>query len=69
MAKKIENFKGMSKEELNKKLIDLHESIRSNRFKADGSKSKNVKEVSVLKKQLARVLTEMNKNNKKNNIW
>ena len=72
MAKKLENFKGMDKEELKKKLIDLNESIRLIRFKAEGSKSKNVKEVSVLKKQLARVLTEMNrakgqagKNNKK----
>ena len=65
MTKKLENFKGMSKEELNKQLTDLHESIRVIRFKADGAKSKNVKEVSVLKKQLARVLTEMNKSNKK----
>ncbi|MFA6524510.1 MAG: 50S ribosomal protein L29 [Candidatus Paceibacterota bacterium] len=67
MAKKDskENLKGMKKDELKKKLIDLQESIRVLRFKAEGSKSKNVKEYAAIKKQVARVLTEMNKNNKK----
>ncbi len=62
MAKKEkENLKGMKKEELKKKLADLEESIRVLRFKAQGSKSKNVKESTTLKKQVARILTEMNK--------
>ncbi|MFA6586050.1 MAG: 50S ribosomal protein L29 [Candidatus Paceibacterota bacterium] len=62
-TKEKENFKGMKMEELKKKLIDLEESIRVLRFKAQGSKSKNVKEHMTLKKQVARVLTEINKNN------
>ena len=65
MAKEKENLKGMKKDELKKKLSDLQENIRVLRFKAGGSKSKNVKEISALKKQAARVLTEINKNNKK----
>jgi len=65
MAKKIENLKGMKKEELQAKLAELQESVRVIRFKAGGSKSKNVKETSTLKKQIARVLTEINRKNKK----
>lgn len=55
-----ENLKGMKKDELKKKLIDLEEKIRVLKFKAQGSKSKNVKESVTLRKQVARVLTEMN---------
>ncbi len=66
MAKKDKNnFKGMKKDELAKELATLRESIRSMRFKAEGSKSKNVKEVGTFKKQIARILTEINKNNTK----
>ena len=62
MAKKIgENLKEMKPVELKKKLIDLEETIRVLRFKAEGSKSKNVKETATLKKQVARILTEINK--------
>ena len=56
-----ENLKGMKKDELKSKLIDLQENVRVIRFKAEGSKSKNVKEVSAIKKQIARILTEINK--------
>ncbi|MFZ2205601.1 MAG: 50S ribosomal protein L29 [Minisyncoccia bacterium] len=64
MAKKTENnsIKGMATGDLKKKLVDLQESIRVLRFKAQGSKVKNVKESSTLRKEVARVLTEMNKN-------
>jgi ribosomal protein L29 len=66
MAKKEKNnFKGMKKDELNKELGTLRESLRLMRFKAEGSKSKNVKEAQTLKKQIARILTEVNKNNTK----
>ncbi len=72
MAKKTENLKGMKANELKKKLADLREEMRVLRFKAEGSKSKNVKESMTLRKQIARVLTEINrvqgqagKNNKK----
>lgn len=60
MAKKMENLKGMKENELKKKLADLEEDIRILRFKAEGSKSKNVKESATLRKQIARVLTEIN---------
>ena len=60
MAKKKENFKGMKKEELIKKLALLREEVRVIRFKAEGSKSKNVKKLSTLKKQIARILTFIN---------
>jgi ribosomal protein L29 len=56
-----ENLKGMNKDELKKKLIDLEEEIRVLHFKAQGSRSKNVKESVTLRKQIARVLTEINK--------
>ncbi len=65
MAKKKDNFKGMKADELKKKLVSLEDEARLIRFKIEGSKSKNVKEYATLKKQIARVLTEMNKNNKK----
>ena len=66
MAKEKENFKGMKLDELNNKLISLRESIRVIRFKGEGSKSKNVKEVSTLKKEVAKILTEINKKPSKN---
>ena len=50
----------MKKDELKKKLVGLEEEVRILRFKAQGSKSKNVKEAMMLRKQIARVLTEMN---------
>ena len=62
MAKKNtkQNFKGMKKMELEKELSLLRESLRVLHFKSEGSKSKNVKEATTLKKQIARVLTELN---------
>lgn len=65
MTKKIEDLKKMKPEELWKKLSELREDIRVIHFKAEGSKSKNVKEGKTLRKQIAQILTEINKNNKK----
>ena len=66
MAKTTKNLKddlkGMNKGELEKKLAHLEEEMRIIKFKAEGSRPKNVKELSNLKKQIARVLTETNKN-------
>jgi ribosomal protein L29 len=59
--KKEENLKGMKMDELKKELVDLEENMRVLRFKAQGSKSKNVKESVTLRKQVARILTEINK--------
>ena len=61
MAKKIENLKDLKPNELKAKLSSLEESLRVIRFKAEGSKSKNVKEAQALKREIARVLTEINK--------
>ena len=63
MPKKRDNLKDMQKSELEKKLAILRENMRVIRFKAEGSKSKNVKELSALKKDIARILTEINKKN------
>ena len=61
MAKKTtqENFKDMKEGELVKKLATLREEVRVINFKAEGSRSKNVKELSGFKKQIARELTKM----------
>jgi len=50
----------MKPEELSKQLAILRENARVIRFKAEGSKSKNVKESATLRKQIARILTEIN---------
>ena len=63
MKTKKENLKGMKKSELEKKLAILRENARVIRFKAEGSKSKNVKELSALKKNIARILTAINTKN------
>ncbi len=52
----------MKTDELKKQLVILEENLRVFRFKAEGAKSKNVKESAMLRKQIARVLTEINKN-------
>lgn len=57
---KRESVKGMKEAELKKELVNLHESARIIRFKSEGSKSKNVKELATLRKQIARVMTELN---------
>lgn len=61
MKNKKENLNEMKKEELVKKLALLQEEVRVIKFKAKGAKSKNVKEQATLKKQIAQVLTEINK--------
>ena len=60
MAKTNDKLKGMTKTELEKEVFSLREKIRDIRFKAEGSKSKNVKESLSLRKQIARVLTAIN---------
>lgn len=60
MAKKKENLKEVDGAALNKKLVELEEQIRVLKFKEQGSRSKNVKESSSLKKEVARILTILN---------
>lgn len=59
MAKKKENLRGMAEGELEKKLAMLEERMRGIKFKTEGSRGKNVKELWALRKDIARVLTEM----------
>ena len=61
MKNKKENLKDMKKNELIKKLAILQENARVIRFKAEGSKSKNVKELLNLRKNIAQILTEINR--------
>lgn len=61
MKKKKDNLKGMKESELKKELVLLEEKIRVIRFKTEGSRSKNVKELATLKKEVARILTAINK--------
>jgi ribosomal protein L29 len=62
MAKKNSkvSYKEMNKEDLQKELVILRENLRVIHFKAEGSRSKNVKEAATFKKQIARILTELN---------
>jgi ribosomal protein L29 len=60
-TKKKDNLKEMKAGELQKELVRLQEEVRAIHFKAEGSRSKNVKEATTLKKQIARVLTQINK--------
>ena len=60
MKKNKEKLKDITEGELSKKLAILRENERVIRFKAEGSKSKNVKELSTLRKNIARILTEIN---------
>ncbi len=64
MKNKKENLKDMKLDVLGKKLSELREALRSIRFKAEGSKSKNVKEQASIKKDIARILTEMTNKSK-----
>jgi len=64
MKNKKDNFKGMQEDELKKRLATLREKARVIRFKIEGSKSKNVKELATLKKEIARVFTEIRSNGK-----
>jgi ribosomal protein L29 len=54
-----EDLKGMTKGELDKKLAGAREEVRTIHFKSEGSRSKNVKELAGLKKQIARILTQL----------
>lgn len=60
MAKnKKENLKEMSAGDLEKKLATLNEDLRVIRFKAEGSKTKNVKESAHIKKTIAQIMTAL----------
>lgn len=55
------SYSGKSKEDLVKALYEKREAVRSFRFGEAGSKTRNVKEGGALRKDVARILTELNK--------
>lgn len=57
--KKID-LKNKTVEELNKLLSEKRTLLRDFRFGVSGSKTKNIKEGSVLKKDIARIMTVLN---------
>jgi ribosomal protein L29 len=61
MATKKNNLKGIAMDDLKKKLATLQENLRVIKFKVQGAKSKNVKESMTIRKEIARILTEINR--------
>lgn len=55
------SYAGKSREDLVKALYEKREAIRAFRFGEAGSKTRNVKEGSAHKKDVARIMTELNK--------
>ncbi len=56
-----ENFKNKTEKELQKGLAEKRNKLREFRFQIAKGKIKNVKEASLLRKDVARILTEINK--------
>ena len=56
------DIKTATKDELQKFVADKREELRSLRFSASGSKNRNVKLGKTLRTEIARALTEVNKN-------
>jgi ribosomal protein L29 len=57
-------FRDKSEKELNAVLREKQEGLRTFRFSMSGSKVKNVKEGNVLRKDTARILTELGRTKK-----
>jgi ribosomal protein L29 len=55
------DIKNKDKKTLKEMLVEKREALRLFRFGTAGSKTRNVKEGKNLKKDIARILTEMNK--------
>lgn len=56
----MSEFKNKSKEELMKLLGEKEKALQTFRFNVSGSKVRNVKEGMALRKDMARILTELN---------
>lgn len=54
-------YAGKAKDELVKALYEKRETLRTFRFGEAGSKTRNVKEGAHLRKEIARIMTELNK--------
>ncbi len=55
------SYTNKSREDLVKALYDKREVLRAFRFGEAGSKTRNVKEGSATRKEIARILTELNR--------
>ena len=55
------NYKDKSKQDLIKALMERREAFRKLRFGTAGSKNRNVKEGVGLRKEIARIMTELNR--------
>jgi len=56
----MKEFENKTRKELEKMLKDKREALRAFNFGLSGSKTKNIKEGSLLKKEIARILTFIN---------
>ena len=61
MAKEKKEFKNKSKEELKNILAEQRELLRELKFKDANRQLKNIREIRVVKKYIAKILTELNK--------
>ena len=55
------NYTNKSKEDLVKALYEKREALRQFRFGLAGSKTRNVKEGANLRKEISRIMTELNR--------
>jgi len=61
MAKKKTTYVETSEKDIQVALTEKREALRNFRFGNAGSKSRNVKEGNVIRKEIARLLTEVNR--------
>jgi ribosomal protein L29 len=54
-------FKGKTEKDLKKLLADKRKALQTFRFNISGSKTRNVKEGRGLRKDIARIMTELNR--------
>ncbi|MBU0732379.1 50S ribosomal protein L29 [Patescibacteria group bacterium] len=59
----LKELRGKSKEELDKMLKAQREAVRDLRFKDSNKQLKNVRDLRVAKKEVAKILTVLNENN------
>ena len=59
---KMKEFTNKTAADLNKLMADKKEALRVFRFGAAGAKTKNVKEGRAIRKDIARIMTELGKN-------
>lgn len=60
IKEKIKDFRKMKKEELSRVLQESQEKLRKLRFDLSEGKTKNVKDIRTLKKDIARIKTILN---------